>query len=240
MCTKRIFLAFLTLLGLEAAAAAQYQPPPPNPYPPPPPPQQPYGQPYGQPPPPPSVYGYGLAPGAHQHDGFYLRLNLGFGGTSGSLSDYDLKVSGASGIAEIAIGGVVAENLIIFGEAFAHVITGPTVTLNGDSAQYDTDTSAGAEALGAGLAYYFMPANVYIAGSVDAFRLFVQHNGEDVAHTDAGVGLHLMVGKEWWVSDGWGLGVALELFGGRVKDTTDSYGSWTAGTLGLTFSATYN
>jgi hypothetical protein len=93
---------------------------------------------------------------------------------------------------------------------------------------------------GGGVAYYFMPANVYVSAAIAAIQLRVDYKDEEIAKTDTGVGIDLLVGKEWWVSEGWGVGVALELSGGRVKDNGPGSPTWSAGSLGLLFSATFN
>jgi hypothetical protein len=48
-----------------------------------------------------------------------------------------------------------------------------------------------------------------------------------------------MVGKEWWVSDDWGLGVAAQLLLGSAKDPySDAH--WTSRGVAVMFSSTYN
>jgi hypothetical protein len=56
--------------------------------------------------------------------------------------------------------------------------------------------------------------------------------------TKTGFGFNLMVGKEWWVSDNWGLGVALQLLlaGAKDRDGTE----WDSGALAVLFTATHN
>jgi hypothetical protein len=227
---SRLLSVVLALCVLEAVAAAQYGPPPPPPG-------------YGPPPPPPG-YGpvaYGSAgPGYHEHDGFYLRLDIGFGGTSMKSDDADVTISGPGGSFGVAVGGVVAPNLIIFGEVFDDIAINPDIQFGSITASTQ-DTSAGVVGLGAGLAYYIMPINIYLSGTVAASRLTASQHGDEVAHSAWGGGLSLMVGKEWWVSDNWGIGGALQLYGGRIKDNSDSSSAtWNVGAIALVFSATYN
>src|SRR5262249_28220230 len=168
------FLPFLFVCLAEAVAAAQYGPPPPPPgYGPPPPPPG-----YG---PPPTVYA-SAAPGYHEHDGFYLRLHLGVGGTRMTADDPDVTISGAGGALGIAVGGAVAENLIIYGELLADIASNPDIKFGGFTSSTE-DTSAGVVGIGAGLAYYFMPINVYISGTVAASRLTASQHGDEVAHS---------------------------------------------------------
>ena len=65
-------------------------------------------------------------------------------------------------------------------------------------------------------------------------------NNNAIYQSDTGVGFQGMVGKEWWVSANWGLGLAGELFVASMKDKTDPNTSWTSSAFSLVFSATYN
>jgi hypothetical protein len=213
------FLAFDTVAGAQQQFGGQPPPPPPQSYSP--------------------EYGY-RAPGAYVHDGFYLRLNAGIGGTVFQASDVDLKVSGVGGMLSIAAGGAIAPNLILYGEFLADISGNPDVKLGNTS--FNTDgISAGVIGLGGGVAYYFMPVNIYISATVSAARLSVSDSDGEIAHSPWGIGGSVMVGKEWWVSDNWGLGVALHLYGGRINDTVmDTDVTWSFGAIALAFSATYN
>jgi hypothetical protein len=66
-----------------------------------------------------------------------------------------------------------------------------------------------------------------------------------VGDTEFGPGLSLVLGKEWWVSDNWGLGLAGQLYAARMKDRQPAFvGSetptWRALGLNLLFSASFN
>ncbi|HMC93285.1 MAG TPA: hypothetical protein VKO16_00795, partial [Polyangia bacterium] len=65
-------------------------------------------------------------------------------------------------------------------------------------------------------------------------------NGNQLDTSKLGLASDLQVGKEWWVSPDWGLGIAAQLIGGSLKDQNDPSLSWSAGALSLLFSATYN
>jgi hypothetical protein len=206
----------------------------------------------GAPPPPPPPgggggYGYGPQPGygyedpgAHRHDGFYLRMWIGPGYTQMKLDDADLEVSGTGGSFGIQAGVAVQENLILYGQLFDDIAVNPSIKQGGMSADLD-NVNAGVVGFGAGVTYYFMPSNMYVSGAVTYTQLSVQRDGEEIGESDWGPGVSLMVGKEWWVSNNWGVGVALQLFGGSMKDST-SEGSptWSTGAAALAFSATYN
>jgi hypothetical protein len=50
-----------------------------------------------------------------------------------------------------------------------------------------------------------------------------------------------MIGKEWWVSDNWGLGIAGQFFAGRMNDSeAPGAPTWETTAAALVFSATCN
>ena len=220
-----------TLLLGEASAAAQTY----------------YGPAYGPPP------GYRAGPryaapsgyGYQTHDGFFLRLNAGFGYLTAS-EDYgggdQVTYSGMGGSYGAAFGGVIGANLILYGELLGTTVvnadyrdTGGAVGLSG----YDV-TMFG---LGPGIAYYLEPANVYFSGTLAISKVsfsFTDVDYDDSAgETDFGIGLSFMCGKEWWVTRDWGIGIAGRLHWASMRDTLYDarINGWAASLL---FSATYN
>lgn len=234
---SRWFLAYsfaLAVLSIPLAAAAQPGQPPP-------------------PPPPGSSPGYGYGaygmtvPGVNEHEGFFLRLGLGFGylNMSTEFNDQDLAIKGPSGIFTLALGGNISPGLIIYGELFGNAIVDPTVEVGGDEAEVE-DATASVAGVGVGLAYY-LPSNIYFSGTLAASQLrWTQDTGtEDIeAETEFGPAFVGTIGKEWWVSDNWGLGLAGQLVFSSNKDDDEAIGAndvtWTTVGLGLLFSATYD
>lgn len=210
----------------------------------------------GQPPPPPTpgsspAYSYGAygmtVPGWHEHEGFFLRLGVGFGylNMSSELNDLDLAIKGPSGIFELALGGNISPGFIIYGELFGNAVVDPTLEVDGE--EFDTeDTSASIAGVGVGLAYY-LPSNFYFSGTLAASQLrWTEDNGteEIEAETEVGAAFVGQIGKEWWVGDNWGLGLAGQLIFSSNKDDDDAIGAndvtWTTVGLGLLLSATYD
>lgn len=182
-----------------------------------------------------------VAPGYHQHDGFYLRLDAGLGYLESheTVGGVDGKVYGAAGEFGVAVGGAVAENLILGGHLFALAISNPNMSA-GSTSTSTTDSSWGLVGIGPQLTYYFMPVNVYLSGTLALTRITARQGGTD-ANSEWGGGLQLAVGKEWWVSDNWGVGVAGQLFGSSNAASSaanaPTLSSWG---LAVAFSATYN
>ena len=119
----------------------------------------------GYPPPPPQSTGF------HTHDGAYVRLQFGGGFTKMSTTEAgtSLEVSGGSTSFAVAVGGAVTENLVIYGTLTGTSISSPTVKVAGTS--QTGSGSADSFGLGAGLAYYIEPTNLYVAGSLLAQQL---------------------------------------------------------------------
>jgi hypothetical protein len=155
-----------------------------------------------------------------------------------------MKVSGGGGAFGIAIGGALTKNLILYGTILDSIATDPTIELNGVSGTAN-GASAGVVGLGGGLAYY-LDNNVFFAGSLLASRLVINNsNGDAIARTDWGVTFDGQIGKEWWASDNWGLGVSVQLLLGRMKDQANdtfigSPPTWSVAAFNVLFSASYN
>jgi hypothetical protein len=180
-----------------------------------------------------------IPPGYHAHDGFYMRLSFGFGGAASSGAGE--KYSGGSFAFGAAFGGALTQHLILYGEFLLHAIPDPTRDGFGSSQTLD-GTEVDILGFGPGVAYYFMPLNLYLSGTLLIQQVQLSNtndSGNSVALTKTGIGCSLMVGKEWWVSDDWGLGVAAQLLLGSAKDPySDAH--WTSRGVAIMFSSTYN
>jgi hypothetical protein len=184
------------------------------------------------------------APGAgfHQHDGFFARGHFGIGVTSLSATRAGVKNTLSGGALALggAVGGVVARNLILYGAFFVTDVGNPNLDVGGTSTATDvTDVSFGG--FGPGVAYYFEPINLYLSGTL-GLSAFQASDSAGVRRDSSktGLALELSVGKEWWASHDWGLGLAAQLLFASVKDQDDPSMTWSIGSLSLLFSATYN
>jgi hypothetical protein len=160
-------------------------------------------------------------PGAHTHDGLFLRFTGGpgfgiYNGTGDVISTAgeiigDPSNEGSQAGGSISLGGSIGENLILHGDIWFSILA----TEKKHSQLYQ---EFGTAVVGLGVTYYWMPVNMYVTGSIGMANSFlVLHEGtqtnsnEDLARDiTTGVGVAVMVGKEWWVSDNWALGVAIQ------------------------------
>jgi len=173
------------------------------------------------------------------HDGgFFLRLSAGGGSAEtklepGGSSAGDVKLSGFAGDYNFAVGGIVAENLALHGTFFGWSISDPDVDLFGAMGTFKNSTLT-MGGLGGGITYYVMPANVYLSPSIGFGILSL-----DDSETDPGFALDATIGKEWWVGQSWGLGLAGS-FGYHSIPDSEVNSSWKGPSFGLRFSATLN
>ena len=175
--------------------------------------------------------------GAFRHQGFYLNLDLGLGYLGSSASSTDEKLSGGSGSFSVAIGGAVQENLILAGQLWVYSVPDPTYTLGGQTVPgYGRDL--GLAGLGVDLVYYVMPANLYFS-IAPSFTTWSAELGGVNFSSDTGVGVRLAVGKEWWVSERWGVGVNGNMAFTSNKEERGGP-TWGSFAIGVAFSATYN
>ena len=187
----------------------------------------------------------GPPPGHHLHDGFYMRLTMGLGYLSAKYSQggQDATISGGGMAMAFAFGGSVTPNLVIYGEFMGTVAMDPTLEYGGTSRHLGFDVNL--FGIGPGVAYYLEPMNMYFSGTlafsqVTASSSNSSDSSNDTADvTEMGMGASFMVGKEWWVSHDWGLGIAgmLHLASMKMKNVDSTM---TATAFSVVFSATYN
>jgi hypothetical protein len=164
-------------------------------------------------------------------------MSAGSGGTR-------VKASGFGSLFITTLGGTIAPNLILYGSLIFYE-GNADVSINGASAG-SVDNGAGVVGFGPGIAYYLEPANVFFAGTIRVSGLGISSSrGNTGWSSRAGATLEGQIGKEWWVSDNWGLGVSAQMLGGAMKGQESlaaggEIPTWTVVMLSLLFSATYN
>lgn len=175
------------------------------------------------------------------NDGFFLRLSGGGGSakTSISLLDEDFELSGTGGDVNVAVGAIVTPNLALHGTVWGWAISDPDWSwgeLEIDNIPADLTLSA----VGGGFTYYFMPVNMYLSGSAGMGILSVDAPGGS-GETDGGLSFDVTLGKEWWVGDRWGLGVAGGFSYHSIPEPEPEIDeNWSGTSFGLRFSATMN
>jgi hypothetical protein len=189
--------------------------------------------------------------GFHTHDGFYLSLTGGpaFGAITWDATNFafkKLEMSGTGFQFDFKIGGVISEeaDIILSFDVIARAISAPTITVDGTSGSTTSDISVGDAMYGIGLTKYFMTTNIYISATVGMGRFTMTTSGTN-SNSESGFAFQVKVGKEWWVSDNWGLGVAAGLGSLSADDQKEGLNPAYSGKLSTTkffvvFNTTFN
>lgn len=182
------------------------------------------------------------ARGAATHDGFFLRFLLGGGSMQFSespVSNGTIKMGGAGAFFGFHIGFAAVENFILMASLNGYAASELRPELNGQQSTSTVNLST--SSYGAGFTYYVMPLNLYFSADFGAARDQITASGTKY-DMEWGFGVNGQIGKEWWVSDNWGLGAAIFIHYSTMKDKTSSLYTPTITNLivGVAFSATYN
>lgn len=211
-------IAWVLLVVVEGIASAQPAPPPP---------------------PPPGGYTTAAAP-VDPHQGFYLRLMLGGGYAkmTNSQTGNDVKIDGGAVGLDLNIGYFISPNLALGADLYGSGIQGPTLTVNGTSMQADSNTQLTFAGVAGAVTYFIPEPNVYVSASIGVAQGTIQTNGQTQSRSPQGWGVHVLAGKEWWVSPHWGIGLAVDVFKMSLPDDNNSTDDVLGG--GLLFSSSYS
>ncbi len=172
------------------------------------------------------------------HDGFYVRMALGLGGTalSGHGPSGSVSISGGSVPFRFAIGGTVGKGVVL------------GATLFGAATQISPSTSGidGAKATFGGLNFLvdWFPSpegGWHVGGDIGLGVVGLTQNigsGADIA-------LSAFAGYDWWFADQWSFGPMLAVSGGSLAAINDSNNNDTgyrlrAGSIALLASFLYH
>jgi len=176
--------------------------------------------------------------GPRDHLGFFLRMTAGGLYASTSADDWEfadilgeVEANGWGGDFTLALGGCVSENFALHGSLFSQTVTDPDVEIE-NLGEGELDGSVTMNAYGGGITYYLMPVNVYLSGNLGLGFVTIDAEGEEHT-TDPGFAMDLSIGKEWWVGNSWGLGLA----GAFGFHSIEDFSGWN---VGVRFSATFN
>ena len=192
--------------------------------------------------------GEGSLGGARTHDGFHLRLALGFGGVSDALTatipvggvDVKLegKASGASIAFHLGIAGEVAEGLFLGGALMSESVTSPEIEFEGAPVMGVEVGSLGM--LGVMIDWYPDPrGGFHFGGVLAAASISTEDESGDTTDADdrpgGGAGV-LMVGYDFWIGDEWSLGIMARFTGAHLSGDLDH----DLGAASILFGVTFN
>lgn len=181
---------------------------------------------------------YGVPPGYHQHDGGFFRVSGGLGslGLETPVEGSAAKFSGTSFTYSFAGGTALTDSFLVGGEMWGLYLSSPTVEYRGRSGTA-SDTTLTLAAFGLSLTYYVMPWNAYVTVVPSLASASLSFKGT-TGTSDDGFGIRLAVGKEWWVSDDWGVGLSFQY--AHASNGDGGGGTVTTNWYGVALSATYN
>ncbi|MFH1842878.1 MAG: hypothetical protein ABIF77_06695 [bacterium] len=182
-------------------------------------------------------------PNAHD-EGFFLRMSAGGGsaGTKLEVGGEFVEFTGTCGDINFAIGGIVSPNLALHGTIYGWVVSDPDLEIRSTELSTAGPTPTNSDltmgAVGIGMTYWFMPANLYLSTTIGSAGLTLEAAGLEY-NWDRGLALDVTLGKEWWVGDAWGIGVA----GGVIYHSLPETGineNWSGTSFAIRFTATHN
>lgn len=169
------------------------------------------------------------------HEGVYLRGQLGLGFAHARSPIQDVTFEGKTGALNLELGYAVFTNFILYGKFFGAFVPSPEFDIRITGPTLANMLPPGDRvyaALGAGVLYYFERVNVYVSAAAVINSLRFLDVPEDAFGKDGqssrGTGLHLGLGKEWWVNERMSLGVGVEVALGRIRGRPSLRNHWDA------------
>ncbi len=177
------------------------------------------------------------------HDGFFFRATTGlaYASTSETVTDTSFSISGLSTMTSLSAGWSIVNNLALHLDLAAVSMVNPKVAMTSGGTTLSKDIAAEETVvnIGVGATHYIMPQNVYVGGAFHLSQLSLRTNSK-VTDSGTGWGLALNAGKEMWLSDNWGIGVAGQFLFSAVPDKGTSASTLYTPALGVLLSVTYN
>ena len=187
----------------------------------------------------------------HTHDGFFFNIAMGLGYQSTNFA-YDSRIYDENGnnTREFEISGLATDLDLKFGGRIAndlllHVTLAGATSAGSEDVGEEDKVKVNLSIFGLGTTYYFL--NNYFATA--SFGMSEFHIDSDIATFTAkaediasnlvcGLALQIGAGKEWWVSENWGIGMSVALLYGFDFGEYDYRDASTS--VAIRFSATYN
>jgi len=157
------------------------------------------------------------------HDGFYARLNLGFGSQSTSIDAGQAysNFSGTRGTLDLGllIGGAPSPGIILGGALLLDSM--PSTSLNADG--YTLKTSTTLATLGPFIDGYPNPrGGFHLGGTVGLSTVRLSNDAGLPTSRANGFGLAAWLGYDWWVADQWAVGGLLQFSGAHASRNAQS------------------
>jgi hypothetical protein len=157
------------------------------------------------------------------HDGFYARLNLGFGSQSTDIDNGVLpdNFTGSGGTLDIdvLVGGAPSPGVVLGGALLLESLR--STTFNADP--YSLKTSVGLATLGPFIDGYPNPrGGFHLGGTLGLTSVRLTSDPNLPFNRAFGFGLAAWLGYDWWVADQWSVGGLLRFSGNRTTHHENS------------------
>jgi hypothetical protein len=165
--------------------------------------------------------------GVHLHDGFYLRMAVGFASLNATFTpDQGLSKSTVTGngvAMEFGLGGAVADGFILGGKVSSMVASKPDHKIGDQS--YQIDGSLALISLQFFADVYPMPEEgFHLQGGIGPaslqFTPSSSSSGQQDSQSTSGFAGSIGLGWEGWVGKQWGIGALFNLNLAQFKDNT--------------------
>lgn len=147
-----------------------------------------------------------------RHRGFYLSMSGGVNFanmTSKVINKYDFRFKGTGGVFDFKIGAAIKENIILHATLLSSSMSAPQVSSKGKTEKAPSSLTLGEAMIGGGLTYYHQALNIFFSGSIGLGNYTLIDDAANISiSTDRGFAMQIKIGKEWWISKRWGLGIA--------------------------------
>lgn len=158
------------------------------------------------------------------HDGFYLRLNLGFGSQSTTIDDGtpfpNFKATGGTLAVDLLAGGAPSPGIIVGGALLLDSL--PSTTFKADDGS-SAKTSVSLITIGPFIDGYPNPrGGFHLGGTVGLSSARLASDPSIPTNKALGFGLAAWLGYDWWVADQWSIGGLLRFSGARTSRNVDS------------------
>jgi hypothetical protein len=145
--------------------------------------------------------------GGGRKSGILSRAAIGmsYANASEGSGNERFSIGGPGLCGALATGLFLFKNFALHAEMYGDILLDPSVELGDEQATAKGSFSA--FGFGMGPTYYLMPINIYLSQTLGAGAAELS-TGMGSGGTEIGFAAHTLVGKEWFVGEDWGLGVA--------------------------------
>ncbi len=183
----------------------------------------------------------GMSKGAFSHDGFYMSNAVGFGYSEFKNDDEETSMT-ANGVGFSLmhkLGYTVLPNLIVHANLTTVFYSHLDMERDALAVYAKRFPNLKSVRLGVGATYYLPDfGDLFVGGSAGMIGYFIDVPKMSGSTGPEGYGFSLEVGREFWVSENWGLGLAFVYNSGALNDRVD--GRFNSSSIHLMLTATYN